>query len=108
MTLTRHGSIRILQRHGKKGDKARELANRAFLNGKRRESLIGPLRKWVDKKYFKHHQIGIHIVHGGYLYVFNNERKLITTYPIPAKVLQDPKNKRAKKKQKKVSEVLLM
>jgi hypothetical protein len=91
LTLTRHGSIRISQRHGKKGYKARELANRAFLNGKRRESLIGPLRKWVDRKYFKYHQAAIHIVHGGYLYIFGDNRELITTYRVPEKVLKTKK-----------------
>jgi hypothetical protein len=107
MKLTRHGAERMGQRLGKRGDKAREIINRAFFNGKPRESLVGPLRKWVDRKFFQHNQVGQHFVHGGFLYVFNDERKLITTYAIPEKVLQDPKNKKFKKKQKKVSEALL-
>lgn len=103
-----HGRERVGQRLGKRGDKAREIINRAFLNGTPRESLVGQLRKWVDKKYFQHNQIGQHFVHGGFLYVFNDERKLITTYAIPVKVLQDRKNKKFNKKQKKVSEALLV
>jgi len=111
MKLTQHGCIRVQQRLGKKGYKAREAINRAFFNGTHRESLVGPLRKWVDRKYFQHNQIGHHFVYGGYLYVFNDDRELITTYAVPVKILQNPKNKKFKLRQigeKKVSEAALL
>jgi len=97
------------QRHGKKGRKARELANRAFLKGKPRESLTGALRKWVDNKFFEHNQTGLHFVYGGFHYVFSDERKLITTYKIPERVLSRDKNKELKKviKNGRLSEAFL-
>ena len=110
MKLTRHGAERVGQRHGKRGDKARELVNRAFLNGKPRESLTGALRKWVDDKFFEHDGEYLLIVHGGFLYVFSEIRRLITTYKIPEKILSNKKNKGLKKLIKKdlLNEALLL
>jgi hypothetical protein len=111
MKLTQHGCIRVRERLGIEGCKAREVINRAFLNGTPRKSLVGRLRKWVDVRYFNHKQIGHHFVYGGYIYVFNDDRELITTYEVPVKILQNPMNKKFKLRQirqKKVSEAALL
>lgn len=89
MSLTHHSQGRMKQRVGKKkGYKARETVNRAFLDGTPREKMRGDLRQWVDRKYFNHNRTHICLIFEGFLYVFDSKRELKTVIPAPNRFLR--------------------
>ena len=116
MSLTHHSQGRMKQRVGKKkGYKARETANQAFLKGTPREKLTGNLRRWVDRKYFRHNRTHTCFIFEGFLYVFNDKRELKTVIPAPQRFLRElkiggklPQIKSGFQKQRKVSEAYFL
>ena len=90
MSLNDHSRGRMKQRVGiKKGYKAEEEANRAFRDGTPREKLTGSLRRWVDRKYFRHNLSHTCLIHKGKLYVFDCNRLLKTVIPAPQRFLKE-------------------
>jgi len=92
------------QRVGKKGYKAREKSNQAFLGGTPREELTGLLRKWVDRKYFKHSLKNRCFVYEGFLYIFDVNGEQKTVFPVPYRVLNNGKLKKRAKQRKNMWE----
>ena len=90
MSLNDHSRGRMKQRVGiKKGYKAEEKANRAFRDGIPREKMTGSLRRWVDRKYFRHNLSHTCLVYEGKLYVFDRNRLLKTVIPVPQRFLRE-------------------
>jgi len=75
----------------KKGYKAEEKSNRAFRDGIPREKLTGGLRRWVDRKYFRHNLSHTCLIYEGKLYVFDRSRLLKTVIPAPQRFLRELK-----------------
>lgn len=85
ITLTDHAQTRALTRYWISKQRLLELAEKAVTAGYSIEDAPNPkikrylTRKARDKKIY---------VHGGYVFIFNNEFVLITTYRLPDHLLR--------------------
>ena len=83
--LTTHGEERVADRLGLPQRRIEQAVANAYVRGKRREQIRGPLRDYLDKRYRK----GVRentatnlIVFGGNIYLFEGNT-LVTMWPIP-------------------------
>jgi hypothetical protein len=98
--LGSHGRMRMRQRVGKKGHRANNKVNMAFIYGIPRESLRGELRSWVDRHYFNHDLTRIYKVYTGVMYVFSKDGGFVTCVQIPHNIYIRAKQGENRKKKR--------
>lgn len=97
--LSTHACKRARERYQWSSDTLERIAKKAFESGLKRNNAKGILKKYLDSKYKNHIDKKSFYIYGETIYVFSDEKKLITVLPLPlayralAKVLQQKQQK---------------
>ena len=89
--LTKHGEMRMTKRNGLPKKSTGRICSRVLELGIRRMDTKGRLRKYLDRKWHDYGETAEYIIYGQNVYVFSEDKKLITMFPVPSNLVKDCK-----------------
>lgn len=95
LQLSMHACKRARQRFQWNTNTLERMAQRALISGLKRDNTKGNLKKYLDEKYEKYPDKKHFYLYGKTVYLFSDEKKLITMWQLPhqfrslAKVLRE-------------------